>query len=196
MSSLVRGRFFGAVKEIDILVHTYSLNGYNIAIDGNSGSIHTLDGIAYDMLKDAEKMPTLADVQGKLKATYSADEIRDAYDEIQSLNGQGMLFSSEEKSQAPQQAQTYVPFSCEFQYAPEKGGSVPFFLVIAYCSGVRMASHSSSLFSSLFMVAAYVCVAMKNIIDPTSNDSNVHLIMSPSFFSTILFHYKYRYLSV
>lgn len=28
------------------MVHTYSLNGYNITIDGNSGSIHVLDDIA------------------------------------------------------------------------------------------------------------------------------------------------------
>ena len=28
------------------MVHTYSLNGYNITIDGNSGSIYALDDIA------------------------------------------------------------------------------------------------------------------------------------------------------
>jgi uncharacterized protein len=77
------------------LVHTYSLNGYSIAIDGNSGSIHVLDDIACEMLKDANEMPTLTNVQEKLKATYSADEICEAYGEIQSLNDQGMLFSSE-----------------------------------------------------------------------------------------------------
>lgn len=77
------------------MVHTYSLNGYNITIDGNSGSIHVLDDIACEMLKDGNEMPAFADVQAKLKATYSADEICEAYGEIQSLNDQGMLFSSE-----------------------------------------------------------------------------------------------------
>ena len=54
------------------MVHTYSLNGYNIAIDGNSGSIHVLDGITFEMLKDEDEMPALANVREKLKASYSA----------------------------------------------------------------------------------------------------------------------------
>ncbi len=77
------------------MVHTYSLNGYNIAIDGNSGSIHVLDGITFEMLKDEDEMPALDNVREKLKASYSADEILEAYGEIQSLNDQEMLFSSE-----------------------------------------------------------------------------------------------------
>ena len=77
------------------MVHTYSLNGYNFAIDGNSGSIHMLDDIAFRMLKDTAKMPALANVQEKMKTACSADEISETYSEIQSLNDQGMLFSSE-----------------------------------------------------------------------------------------------------
>lgn len=78
------------------MVHTYSLNGYNIAIDGNSGSIHVLDEITCKILKDVNEMPLLANVQQKLKAKYSAGEISEAYHEIKSLNEQGTLFSSEE----------------------------------------------------------------------------------------------------
>lgn len=78
------------------MIHTYSLNGYKIAIDGNSGSIHVLDDIVYQMLKDEEKMPTITNMQEKLKATYSAGKIREAYGEIESLNEQGMLFSSKQ----------------------------------------------------------------------------------------------------
>ena len=76
------------------MVHTYSLNGYNIAIDGNSGSIHMLDHIAYQMLKESDEMPSLANVQEKLKKKYTVNEIREAYSEIKSLTEQGMLFSS------------------------------------------------------------------------------------------------------
>lgn len=76
------------------MVHTYSLNGYNIAIDGNSGSIHMLDDITYQMLKDTNEMPSLVSVQEKLKKKYTVNEISEAYNEIKSLNEQGMLFSS------------------------------------------------------------------------------------------------------
>lgn len=76
------------------MVHTYSLNGYNIAIDGNSGSIHMLDDITYQMLIDTNEMPSLVNVQEKLKKEHTINEIIEAYNEIKSLNEQGMLFSS------------------------------------------------------------------------------------------------------
>lgn len=76
------------------MVHTYLLNGYNIAIDGNSGSIHLLDDITFEILKDEDEMPSLIKVQEKLKKKYSAGEISGAYNEVKSLNEQGMLFSS------------------------------------------------------------------------------------------------------
>lgn len=78
------------------MVHTYSLNGYNIAIDGNSGSIHVIDDIACEILLDENEIPSLVKAQGKVRGKYTADEISEAYNEIKSLNEQGMLFSSEE----------------------------------------------------------------------------------------------------
>lgn len=75
------------------MVHTYSLNGYNIAIDSNSGAIHVLDDIAYEILKNENKMPSLLNAQQKLRG-YTAGEINEAYGEIKSLNEQGILFSS------------------------------------------------------------------------------------------------------
>ncbi len=83
-------------KEILKVVHTYSLNGYNIAIDGNSGSIHVIDDITYEILKDENEMPSLESAQKKVGAKYSADEIIEAYDDIKILNDQGTLFYSEE----------------------------------------------------------------------------------------------------
>lgn len=54
------------------MVHTYSLNGYKIAIDGNSGNIHVLDDITFDMLKDEDDMPSLVKAQEKLKDKYDS----------------------------------------------------------------------------------------------------------------------------
>jgi uncharacterized protein len=76
------------------VVHTYSLNGYNIAIDGNGGSVHVLDDITFEILKDENEMPLLVNLQEKLKDKYTAGEISEAYNEIKFLNEQGMLFSS------------------------------------------------------------------------------------------------------
>jgi len=78
------------------VIHTYSLNGYNIAIDGNSGSIHVLDDITCEILKDENELPLQVNAQEKVRGKYSADEFSEAYNEIKSLHEQGMLFSSEE----------------------------------------------------------------------------------------------------
>lgn len=76
------------------MLHTYSLNEYNIAIDGNSGSIHVLDDITYEILKDEKEMPSLVDAREKLREEYASDEITVAYNEINSLKEQEMLFTS------------------------------------------------------------------------------------------------------
>lgn len=76
------------------MVHTYSLNGYNLAVDGNSGSIHVLDGITYGILMDEEEMPSLTKARAKLKDKYAVSDIIEAYNEIVDLHKNGMLFSS------------------------------------------------------------------------------------------------------
>ena len=32
------------------MVHQYKLNGYNIVLDVNSGSVHCVDDVAYDII--------------------------------------------------------------------------------------------------------------------------------------------------
>ena len=76
------------------MVHTYTLNGYNIAIDGNSGSIHVLSDLTYKILKDAQMLPTLEEIRKKLNGKYDIKEIDEAYEEICALEKQGMLFST------------------------------------------------------------------------------------------------------
>jgi uncharacterized protein len=76
------------------VIHTYSLNGYNITIDGNSGSIHVLNDLTYQMLKDVQKAPLLEDIKLSLNGQYDRKEIEEAYNEIMYLTEQGMLFST------------------------------------------------------------------------------------------------------
>jgi len=49
------------------VIHTYSLNEYNIAIDGNSGSIHVLDDITCEILKMKKKCRCLQTYKKNLK---------------------------------------------------------------------------------------------------------------------------------
>lgn len=53
-----------------------------------------LDDITYQILKESDEMPSLANTQEKLKKKYTENEISEAYNEIKSLIEQGMLYSS------------------------------------------------------------------------------------------------------
>jgi uncharacterized protein len=75
------------------MVHTYRLNGINIAVDGNSGSIHILDDIGYDILKETKKLPSLNDTVEKFKNKYSKKDIIETFNELTLLKDQGLLFT-------------------------------------------------------------------------------------------------------
>ena len=36
------------------MIHKYKLNGYNIVLDTNSGGVHIVDDITYDLLDNVE----------------------------------------------------------------------------------------------------------------------------------------------
>ena len=52
------------------MVHQYKLNGYNIVLDTASGSVHTVDEVAYDIIGMFENTPYpgLREVLETLKA--------------------------------------------------------------------------------------------------------------------------------
>jgi uncharacterized protein len=76
------------------MVHTFTMNGYNFAVDGNSGSIHVLDDISYRLLSGMQELAPLNDVIKHSNTGYSYEEIKEAYDEIKLLKEQGLLFST------------------------------------------------------------------------------------------------------
>lgn len=75
-----------------IVVHTYSLNGYHIAVDGNSGSVHVLDDLIYQIVQDEKDLPELDQVIKQLQDQYQEEEISQAYDEIKQLIAAGLLY--------------------------------------------------------------------------------------------------------
>lgn len=76
------------------MVHTYKLNGHNIAIDVNSGTVHVVDELTYDVLglypeyKEKEIIEILKD-------KYEISEIRESLNEIDELVENGLLFSQD-----------------------------------------------------------------------------------------------------
>ena len=83
------------------MVHQYKNNGYNIVLDVNSGSVHVVDDVVYDMLpfveKGIEEGRSSEEVEcscmESLKDKYASGDIEDAFSQIMELKGAGMLFA-------------------------------------------------------------------------------------------------------
>ena len=88
-------------KERDKLIHQYKNNGYNIVLDVNSGSVHVVDDIVYDViacmvennLENADKAAALK-ILGE-KFADKTEELSELVDEIYELKEDGMLFTED-----------------------------------------------------------------------------------------------------
>ena len=79
------------------MIHSYILNGYNIVIDVNSGSVHCMDRAAYDMVGRFGQVPKeeLLRETVRLHPELSLDEAEECYEEICELKRQGKLFTQD-----------------------------------------------------------------------------------------------------
>ncbi len=81
------------------MIHKYKLNGYNIVLDTNSGGVHVVDDITYDLLDNVEppfNEDCPKDVVEKLSKFYSEDDINSCYNEIKELYNEKILFTEDE----------------------------------------------------------------------------------------------------
>lgn len=82
------------------MIHQYKLNGYNIVLDINSGSVHSVDEVAYDiigMYENTDKEEIIAKILDKYSedALVTREDILDCMDDIEELKAQGKLFATE-----------------------------------------------------------------------------------------------------
>ncbi|MCQ2770459.1 MAG: thioether cross-link-forming SCIFF peptide maturase [Clostridia bacterium] len=80
------------------MVHQYKLNGYNIVLDVNSGAVHVVDEVAYDIIESferASKEKIVSDMLEKYKGVegVTKEEVEECYDQIQELKDDGQLFT-------------------------------------------------------------------------------------------------------
>lgn len=79
------------------MVHQYKLNGYNIVLDTNSGSVHSVDEVAYDIIanyKNKSEDEIIKNITEKYGV--SADEVKECLDDVKTLEEQGKLYSEDE----------------------------------------------------------------------------------------------------
>ena len=84
------------------MIHKFYQNGYHIVLDVNSGAVHVVDRLIYDML-DLVELPLAQDCPEELlerfAGEYSREEIAEAYGEISALCDAGQLFTADEYEQ-------------------------------------------------------------------------------------------------
>ena len=77
------------------MVHQYKNNGYNIVLDVNSGAIHIVDDVTYDVIalyEGADRSTILENLKDK----YDEAEIGEALEEIEELKANQELFTEDE----------------------------------------------------------------------------------------------------
>ncbi|MGM9970377.1 MAG: thioether cross-link-forming SCIFF peptide maturase [Anaeroplasma sp.] len=81
------------------MIHQYKLNGYNIVLDINSGSVHVVDEIAYDIISLFEKEnkdTIICQMLEKYNDEHILKEdIEECYNQIVELKNEGELFTED-----------------------------------------------------------------------------------------------------
>lgn len=77
------------------MVHVYAMNGIKLAVDSNSGGIHILDEVAYALLTRFQSPFSWTQAAEELQEQYPEEVIKEAWEEIERLVKEGLLFSPE-----------------------------------------------------------------------------------------------------
>ncbi len=109
------------------MIHQYKNNGYNIVLDVNSGSVHVVDDVAYDVLAllredDAQKYSeeNLQKISAQVIPEYPGEhlteqDIRDIFADLRELEENGTLFTEDDYKDGVidfKQRQTVVKALC------------------------------------------------------------------------------------
>ena len=77
------------------LIHRYQSNGYNIVLDINSGCIHVVDQVTYEVLPYLEHGMDADQISKKLNDRFPEEQIRTSVAECEKLQKEGMLFTKD-----------------------------------------------------------------------------------------------------
>ncbi len=76
------------------LIHKFKQDGNYFVLDVNTGAVHIVDEMVYDILGD-DKLRNKSQILKDLGDKYNKEELSEAYDEIQELAEDGILYSED-----------------------------------------------------------------------------------------------------
>lgn len=77
------------------LIHKFEQGGNYFILDVNTGAVHVVDELVYDILDDSS-LKSKEEVLTNLKGKYEESVIGEAYDEIEELVKEGILYSGDQ----------------------------------------------------------------------------------------------------
>lgn len=77
------------------MVHQYKNNGYNIVLDVNSGAVHIVDDVMYDVIPMFEEN-TKEEIIQSLESKYNKADVEEAWEEVKELADDEQLFIKDE----------------------------------------------------------------------------------------------------
>ena len=88
------------------MVHQYKNNGYNMALDVASGSVHVVDDLTYEVIALYEDH-TLEEIIKEL-SSWDEKDVKESYGEVTELKDAGVLFTED----------CYEEYICGFKDRP------------------------------------------------------------------------------
>ena len=84
----------------NIMIHAYKMNGYNIILDQNSGCVHSVDEVAYDIItsykeKSKDEIKEYILEKYKNQNDVTPEEIDICFEDIDALIADGRLFAED-----------------------------------------------------------------------------------------------------
>lgn len=78
------------------MIHAYKLNGYNIVLDVNSGCVHVVDEVAFDIISLYDKK-TQDEIIAKITNKYNVtpEDVKAVFQDIEALKAEGKLFTED-----------------------------------------------------------------------------------------------------
>ncbi|OOM78750.1 hypothetical protein CLPUN_17980 [Clostridium puniceum] len=77
------------------LIHKFKQGENYFVLDVNTGAVHVVDEMVYDILGD-DKLKNKKEILDELRGKYDLEELSEAYDEIQELAEEGILYSEDQ----------------------------------------------------------------------------------------------------
>ncbi|GCA65962.1 thioether cross-link-forming SCIFF peptide maturase [Mediterraneibacter butyricigenes] len=89
------------------MIHQYQNNGYNIVLDVNSGSVHVVDPLAYDVIRvlteynpehtaeTLQEKETWETLKEQLSGTYPEEDLKDVLEAVTELTREGRLYTKD-----------------------------------------------------------------------------------------------------